>query len=286
MIVPRYRILRHGADYSIGVWTCHHPPREAQGEERSALHSIALPTRGVYERVFGGSRDFIDATRVAFFNAAEPYEVLHPVEGGDTSTVIELSATLVENLVSAGYEWTDTASEPHFAVRSAPLPGRLFHRHRALLHSLRKDHIDPLEVCQSVYCLIGDVLTEVGAHRAVSARRLPSARQARIERAAVFRALEFIHAHFRQPITLARIAAAAAYSPFHFLRMFQREIGVPVHRYVIRLRLRITYEEILDGPHDLSRIAFNTGFSSHSHMTESFRREFGLVPSQVRSFRH
>lgn len=33
---------------------------------------------------------------------------------------------------------------------------------------------------------------------------------------------------------------------------------------------------------DLTDIALSFGFSSHSHFTDSFRREFGIPPSRLR----
>jgi AraC-like DNA-binding protein len=38
-------------------------------------------------------------------------------------------------------------------------------------------------------------------------------------------------------------------------------------------------EPLADGAGDLTRIALDLGFSSHSHFTAAFRRHFGLTPS-------
>ena len=55
---------------------------------------------------------------------------------------------------------------------------------------------------------------------------------------------------------------------------------MPIHRYLNRLRLRTALEYLGDSMADLSDTALSLGFSSHSHFTESFRREFG---GQLRS---
>jgi AraC family transcriptional regulator len=39
-------------------------------------------------------------------------------------------------------------------------------------------------------------------------------------------------------ITLDDVAREVNVSPFHFARIFQKQTGVPVHRYLIQLRLR------------------------------------------------
>ncbi|MFA6441419.1 MAG: helix-turn-helix domain-containing protein, partial [Sterolibacterium sp.] len=42
-------------------------------------------------------------------------------------------------------------------------------------------------------------------------------------------------------------------------------------------------QRLADGADDLTALAIELGFSSHSHFAETFRREFGRTPSQVRS---
>jgi AraC-like DNA-binding protein len=71
-------------------------------------------------------------------------------------------------------------------------------------------------------------------------------------------------------------------SPFHLARIFQQQTGVPVHRYLTQLRLRASLERLADGEEDLTTIALELGFSSHSHFTDAFRREFGQPPSEIR----
>ena len=55
-----------------------------------------------------------------------------------------------------------------------------------------------------------------------------------------------------------------------------------MHQYRSRLRLRTALERIHEGASDLTRLALELGYSSHSHITEAFRRAFGLVPSACR----
>ena len=89
-------------------------------------------------------------------------------------------------------------------------------------------------------------------------------------------------ARLAQPISLDDVSRAVHASPFHFARIFQERTGVPVHRYLTRLRLRAALERVAAGESDLTRLALELGFSSHSHFTDAFRREFGRAPSTVR----
>ena len=57
---------------------------------------------------------------------------------------------------------------------------------------------------------------------------------------------------------------------------------MPIHRYLTQLRLRSSLERLADGANDLTALALELGFSSHSHFTDAFRREFGHAPSRDR----
>ena len=65
-------------------------------------------------------------------------------------------------------------------------------------------------------------------------------------------------------------------------RVFRQRTGVPLHRYLTRLRLRAALERLAGGVIDLTALALDLGFSSHSHFSDSFRREFARTPSDVR----
>jgi len=54
------------------------------------------------------------------------------------------------------------------------------------------------------------------------------------------------------------------------------------HRYRHRLRLRAALVRIADGETNLSELALDLGFSSHSHLTDAFRLAFGLSPAESR----
>jgi AraC-like DNA-binding protein len=92
----------------------------------------------------------------------------------------------------------------------------------------------------------------------------------------------FLGREFRGPLRLDGIAAAVGSTPAHLGRVFRRVTGTSIHTYLTRLRLRAALEPVMAGADDLSGLAHDLGFSSHSHFTYAFRREFGCPPSQLR----
>ena len=82
-------------------------------------------------------------------------------------------------------------------------------------------------------------------------------------------------------MSLEEIAAEVNASPFNFARMFNHQTGMPLHRYLTQLRLRAALERLGEAD-DITSLALDLGFSSHSHFTDVFRREFGKTPSEFR----
>src|SRR5262249_48871565 len=96
------------------------------------------------------------------------------------------------------------------------------------------------------------------------------------------RAMALLARQFREPLALADIASAVGSSPFHLCRLFRRETGLSIHRYLSRLRLRAALELLPEYNGELTRLAVDLGFSSHSHFSDVFHREFSLAPSELR----
>jgi AraC-like DNA-binding protein len=87
---------------------------------------------------------------------------------------------------------------------------------------------------------------------------------------------------FRETLRLDDVARALHVSTFHLCRIFKEETGVPIHRYLNRLRLREAMGSLAAGAVDLTDLALSLGFASHSHFSNAFRKEFGMSPRDVR----
>ncbi len=80
------------------------------------------------------------------------------------------------------------------------------------------------------------------------------------------------------------VAGHVGSSVFHLARIFKARTGFSLHAYRNQLRLRAALEQLRDPRVDLTSLALELGFSSHSHFTETFRRSFARTPSAVREF--
>lgn len=96
------------------------------------------------------------------------------------------------------------------------------------------------------------------------------------------RVLDYISANIGDDITLADLAGAAGYSPFHFARKFTRAMGISPHRYISRVRLENAMAELASGWLPLAEIALNAQFSSQASFTRAFHRTTGVTPNEYR----
>jgi AraC-like DNA-binding protein len=100
-------------------------------------------------------------------------------------------------------------------------------------------------------------------------------------RACVRRAESYLREHFAATVRLEMLAALAGLSPFHFLRVFARETGLPPHAYQTQLRLAFAKRRLADGA-PAAIAATEAGFYDQSHLIRALRRSHGLTPAMIR----
>jgi AraC family transcriptional regulator len=96
---------------------------------------------------------------------------------------------------------------------------------------------------------------------------------------AVRRALEYIEEHPHDVITLARLASVSSLSRFHFLRVFQKHIGMSPMKYVERSRIQRAQWLIRQAELSLAQISLAVGFADQSHFTRRFKYHVGQTPA-------
>jgi AraC-like DNA-binding protein len=112
-------------------------------------------------------------------------------------------------------------------------------------------------------------------------RRTPPAASARDRRRAVDAAL-WIDEHAHEPIDLDGAARAVELSPFHFLRLFTKVLGVTPHQYVVRSRLRHAARALADDRRSITDVALDVGFGDLSNFVRTFHRAAGVSPRAFR----
>ncbi|MBW4507594.1 MAG: AraC family transcriptional regulator [Scytonematopsis contorta HA4267-MV1] len=96
-------------------------------------------------------------------------------------------------------------------------------------------------------------------------------------------ALDYIHAHLDQDLSLVQIAEVINISPTYFASLFKRAIGISPHQYVIQQRVEQAKSLLSKRDLSITDIALQVGFSSQSHLTQQFKRLTGITPKQART---
>lgn len=93
----------------------------------------------------------------------------------------------------------------------------------------------------------------------------------------------FIHEHLSDRILLDDLAALVGMTTHHLLIAFRHAFGSTPAQHIIQQRLRHAQQLLLHTRKDITTIALESGFSSHSHMTACFNQHLGCSPSAWRS---
>lgn len=98
----------------------------------------------------------------------------------------------------------------------------------------------------------------------------------------VRRALAFVHAHYRERITLEDIAHAASLDRSYLCRLFKRETGFNLFQYVNHLRMEAAAVQIQGGGQTVKEVAASVGVDDPFYFTRLFKKHFGVNPTEYR----
>jgi AraC family transcriptional regulator len=229
---------------------------------------LALPYRGLFVWEVGDDAVVGDATQALFVTGGEAFRMHHPLPGGYAELIISPSDALLDELTRSGgpRPW----QHPLFRRRSRRIDARL-QLLRAQFLTWSEGPLEPLAAEEHVVRLL-----RLALQPDASPRPLARSTQRLVERAKTYLAAEL-----GRSLTLAEVARAAGASPGYLTELFRAVEGLPLHAYLNALRLSRALTE-LPGADDLTALALELGFSSHSHFSARFRRAFGVTPSEFR----
>ncbi|MBE9066807.1 helix-turn-helix transcriptional regulator [Leptolyngbya cf. ectocarpi LEGE 11479] len=93
---------------------------------------------------------------------------------------------------------------------------------------------------------------------------------------------DYIEENLAQNISLKELACLANMDQYRFSRSFKAKMGVSPYAYVLERRIASARKLIENSQLSLAEIAYDTGFSSQSHMTTTFKKRLGITPGVLR----
>lgn len=95
--------------------------------------------------------------------------------------------------------------------------------------------------------------------------------------------IAYIHQHIYEPLSLDRLARYAAYSPYHFARIFKERMGLPPLYYISSLRLQKAKDLLLNTNLSIRDISLEIGQQSLGTFTTRFTERVGVTPADFRN---
>ena len=277
-----FRTLYDSPMISVRDYICRDVGHDHSPEECSDVNGIVLMRHGAFSRHFGKKVTTADANQSTFFSKNSVYRVSHPGDCGDRGTSFVAAESILNDIIRELDPSVDERPDEPFPFDTGPCDASLFWRHLEYVQRLElaaREPLEPLWADVNGLQLIADVLESAFAHRGAIPKKRPTTLDDHAARTEA--AKTYLTRHIGENVSLDDVAAAVNASPFNFARMFQQQTGLPVHRYLTQLRLRVALERLPDTA-DITLLALELGFSSHSHFTDVFRREFGKTPSEFR----
>lgn len=264
------RLLLDGDPVTVGhVAARASSPRCGPVEEQDT-HVLVFPLVGLFAR-HDSSRRYVVATAGHFvlIAAGQPYRLSYPGAIGDECLTLRFSGETLERLAPAHAAGRALASH---ALLSPPLALA-----RALLwRRLASGQADRVEAEERGLALVVAAVAALG-----NPSEQEPARPAR-QREAIACVLEAIARAPARRWSLAGLAGLVELSPWQLARAFRNQVGVPVYQHLLRARLLAALDRVVGGDGELTAIALDAGFASHSHFTARFRALFGVPPAELR----
>jgi AraC family transcriptional regulator len=245
------------------------PVSDACGDvERQGSNVVVLPFAGVFAKHEEPGKYVVGTPSHAVFIAADtPYRIAFPGAIGDRAIILRFDSAVVPEAVDRRPGETLGS---HGLLPAEAMMRRDLLRRRASDPAVETFEIEAIGLELLDLCL--GVLRDVPSSEfATHLRRFR----------AVERVKEAVAVAPARDWSVAGLAKVANLSPFHLCHVFRERTGTSIYDYVLRERLAQALEGVLDGG-DITTIALDAGFASHSHFTARFKRFFGATPSALR----
>jgi AraC family transcriptional regulator len=257
--------LLQRATMSVIDYRCDAHLHAAPVTERHDGYSVSYVRKGSFGYRARGEAFELVAGSVLVGHAGDEYVCTHDHACGDECLSFQLAPALVAEIGERAEIWRTGCVPP---VAELIVLGELAQAAADGCSDIGLDEAGLLFAARFV-----DIIT--------GRKRARPAAGARDRRRAVEAALR-IDASSHEPIDLESTAQDAGLSPFHFLRLFARVLGVTPHQYVVRSRLRRAARLLAEDTRPITDVAFDAGFADLSNFVRTFHRAAGVSPRGFR----
>lgn len=194
---------------------------------------------------------------------------------GDECEWFEVEPDLMRATIADLDPGADGGEIVDLPANHASAPPNIYALQRALIRRLADDgQVDPLAVEEMLLSIVAAILRPTYDQTPTPTRH---------QKAIADDTRRYLATNFDRTIYLAQIGGAVGCSPYHLARVFRGATGNTIHSYLTHLRLRRALTLLEEAETGIAEMAFQLGFSSHSHLTSVFTKTFGFPPSRYRA---
>ena len=102
------------------------------------------------------------------------------------------------------------------------------------------------------------------------------------QKAVIQQVIEHIESNLDKELDLEAIAQAAGYSKFHLNRLFAKETGCTIYKYLQARRLTVAAEKLVKTTLPITQIAYDAGYNSQQAFTLAFKQLYIYPPKLYR----
>jgi AraC family transcriptional regulator len=259
-------MISRGDDWSIAEYPCNAGPHDHSFEETHKQFTIAAVVEGSFNYRTETGKALLYPGAIMLGNFGKCFECSHDHSVGDRCIAFHFAPEFFAEIAAT----TAGCSQYTFPVPMLPalaLLTPLLVRFETLAAGAC-----PLEIEETVARVGEAMLATLSGHTKVRMR--VSARDER----RVAQVLRYIEDQAAEPLNLDGLAKIAAMSKYHFLRTFQRIVGVSPYQFLLMVRMRRAAVRLVISSETVSMIAFEAGFGDLSSFNKRFRALFGITP--------
>ena len=182
------------------------------------------------------------------------------LETGWTESWVELRGPLIPKLIEEGL------LKANHCIRRQAQIGRL----EAVLENIHKKVIET-QRSDAELCAMGMQMLAAWVE-------CPQQEQTTRMDRAVLEAERILTDRYSEQLDIQELARTLGVAYSHFRREFKAKTGYSPWKYVLHVRLSRVCRFLLSSEATLEEIAFTVGFSSSSHLSAQFKKEYGLSP--------
>jgi AraC family transcriptional regulator len=267
---PQTRLMGRGTGWTLYDVICHAGPQDLPFEERHENISISAVIAGSFNYRTEAGNALLYPGALMLGNSGACYQCGHEHGIGDRCASLQISPDYFAEIAASA------AGSSRYRFSAAMLPAASKTLPMVSEMAARLERAEPMESEIRVARIVEAVIGLQSGH--IAAPAAPSSRDEK----RISAVLRHIEAHADETVTLDELAAMAAMSKYHFLRVFQRIVGMTPYQFLLNCRMRQAASRLCASSEPVSHIAYAAGFGDLSTFNRRFRDTFGFSPKAFR----